>query len=124
MKGESIPVNEYLQLAETGLNQAMLPVFLGILFAAAIAWLFLSRRLYELLRHDYPQIYETLGSPKLFMQNSLTTNYRVIRYILRRNFESTGSPEVIRLCSGLRYIFIIYIVCFAGSIILLLDRMA
>jgi hypothetical protein len=115
------PADKKMWLAEIGLNQGMLPVFLGILLAAAIAWIFLSRRLYEILKDNFPRIYEQLGSPKLFMEKSLTANYRVITFLLRRNYESTNDIDVIRLCRGLRYIFFIYVFCFAGCLLLLLD---
>ena len=113
------PASKDLYLAEIGLNQQMLPVFLVLLLAAAIAWLFLSRRLYDVLKYSYPGVYETLGSPKLFMKKSFATNYRVIMFLFRREYESTDD-DVIRLCQGLRYIFIIYVICFLGSLILLL----
>jgi len=112
-----------LQAAEIGINQQMLPVFLGILLAAVIAWIFLSRQLYEVLRQNFPQVYKTLGSPKLIMEKSLTTNYRVIRFLLEGAYESTGDPDVIRLCRGLRSVFFIYVICFAGCLLLLLDKM-
>lgn len=116
-----VPASEDLHLAEIGLNQQMLPVFLVLLLAAAIAWLFLSRRLYDILKYSYPKIYETLGSPKLFMKKSFATNYRVIMFLFRHEYESTDD-DVIRLCQGLRYIFIIYVICLLGSLILLLDK--
>ncbi len=113
-----------MQLAEIGLNQQMLPVFLGILLAATIAWLFLSRRLYDVLKHNYPRVYEALGSPKLIMKKSLTTNCRVIMFLFRRTYESTDDIDVIRLCRGLRYIFLIYLVCFMGSLMLIFDKIS
>ena len=118
-----IPSGNGLQAAEIGLNQQMLPVFLGMLLAAAIAWIFLSRRLYEVLRKNFPQAYKILGSPKLIMEKSLTTNYRVIMFLLGRAYESTGDPDVIRLCRGLRSVFFIYVICFAGCLLLLVDKM-
>ena len=110
-------------LAGIGLNQQMTPVFLGLLFAAAIAWIFLSRRLYDMLRYGYPRIYEELGSPKLIMKRSLTTNFRVIRFLLRRTYESTDDLDLIRLCHGLRYILFIYVISLLGCLMLLFDKM-
>jgi len=118
------PAGKDLQLAEIGLNQQMLPVFLGILLAATIAWLFLSRRLYDVLKHNYPRLYEALGSPKLIMKKSLTTNCRVIMFLFRRTYESTDDVDVIRLCRGLRYIFLIYLICFMGSLMLIIDKIS
>jgi hypothetical protein len=117
-----VPASNGLCLAEIGLNQQMLPVFLGILLVAAISWIFLSRRLYDVLKHNYPGIYEGLGNPKLLMRKSLTTNYRVIMFLLKRTYETTDDLNVIRLCRGLRYIFYIYVISFTGCLMLLFDK--
>ena len=113
------PASRELQLAEIGLNQQMLPVFWGLLFAAAIAWVFLSRRLYGRLKHSYPGIFEVLGNPELIMKDSLATNYRVIMFLFRGEYETTNDLEIIRLCQGLRYVFLIFVTCFLGSLLLL-----
>lgn len=112
-----------IYLASLAPNQEMFPVFLGLLIAAAIAWLFLSRRLYAELRQNYPGIYKTLGSPKLFMKKSFTTNFKVIRFIFRQDDETPVEPAILRLCQGLRALFYIYIICLAGSLIILFDKM-
>ena len=110
--------------AGIGLNQQMGPVFLGLLLAAALAWIFLSRRLYDVLRYGYPRIYEALGSPKLIMKKSLITNYRVIKFLLRRTYESTDDLDIIRLCRGLRYILFIYVISLLGCLMLLFDKIS
>jgi hypothetical protein len=115
MAGEYIPKNSSVMLAAFGLNQQMLPVFLGLLFAATIAWIFLSSRLYTELRQNNPT--------KFFMKKSFTTNVRVIRFLLKRDYEATDDNLVIRLCQGLRSLFFIYIICLAGCLILLFDKM-
>jgi hypothetical protein len=110
------------QLAGVGLNQQMLPVFLGLMLVAAIAWIFLSKKLYNVMRHDYPRVYDKLGRPELVMKKSFATNYRVVMFLFRREYVSTADIDVIRLCHGLRYIFIIYVICFLGCLLLILDK--
>jgi hypothetical protein len=111
-----------LQIASIGLNRQMFPVFLGLLLASTIVWIFLSRRLYDMLMHGYPRIYEELGSPKMVIQKTFATNFKVIMFLFRRSYELTDDVKLIQLCQGLRYIFIIYLVCFLGCLILLLDK--
>jgi hypothetical protein len=111
-----------VQLSGVGLNQQMLPVFLALMLAAAIAWIFLSKKLYDVMKYDYPRVYEKLGCPKLVMKKSFATNYRVVMFLFRREYVSTADIDVIRLCHGLRYIFIIYVICFLGCLLLILDK--
>ncbi len=122
MAEKNLLCNGVLHLAAIGLNQQMLPVFLGLLLAASVAWLFLSNRLYAELRQNYPRLYGTLGSPKLFMKKSFTANFKVIRFLLKQDYEATGDRAVIRLCRGLRSLFYIYIICLSGCAILLFDK--
>jgi len=113
-----------VRAAAIGLNQQMLPVFLGLLLAAAVAWIFLSKRLYAELRKNHPVLYETLGCPAFFMKKSLRANFRVIRFLLRQEYEATSDASVIRLSRGLRSLFYMYIICLAGSLVLLFDKLS
>jgi hypothetical protein len=114
--------NGVLHFAAVGLNQQMLPVFLFLLFAVAVAWLFLSNRLYTELRQNAPKQYEALGSPKLFMKKSFTANFKVISFLFKKDYEATGNIAVIRLCQGLRFLLYIYIFCLAGCLLLLFAK--
>jgi len=109
----------HLQYAAIGLNKQMLPVFLGLLLAVTMAWVFLSNRLYTELRHNHPELYETLGRPGLFMKKSLAVNFRVIRFVFKRDYASGVAPAVIRLCYGLRLLFCMYIICLTGCLLIL-----
>lgn len=102
------------------LNQQMFPVFIGLLLAAAVAWLFVSSRLYDELRHNHPRLYRKLGSPRLFMKKSLAVNYRVIRFLFKNDQGTQLDPALERLCRGLRSLLCIYLVCLGGCLLLLL----
>jgi hypothetical protein len=106
------------------LNQQMFPVFLGLLLAAAVAWIYVSSRLYTELRQNHPGLYRKLGSPRLVMKKSLATNYRVIKFLFRPEQETPLDPALVQLCRGLRSLLYIYLFCLVGSLLLLLDRLA
>jgi len=108
------------EFAAIGINRQMLPVFLGLLLVVSIAWIFLSNRLYSALEQKYPSLYGKLGSPNFFMPRSIVTNLKVIRFLLKREFEKLNDPQVVRLCDGLRALLYIYAVCLAGCFIVLL----
>ena len=108
-----------LQYAAIGLNKQMLPVFLGLLLAASVAWLYLSNRLYMELRKNHPRLYETLGRPGLFMKKSLAVNFRVIRFVFKQDYGTDVGPAVVRLCHGLRCLFSMYIICLSGCLLIL-----
>ena len=123
MPENSFQIIGNLQVAAIGINQEILPVFWGLLLASAVAWSFLSNRLYALLQQNYPQLYETLGRPKLFMRKSFSVNFKVVRFLLGQDYLTTGDPVVIRLCQGLRSLFCIYLICLAGALVILLAKL-
>ena len=122
MYGQFVAANKDFLMAGIGLNQQMLPVFLGLLFAAAVAWLYLSRRLYGLLEQEHPVLYQDLGRPKSIISGDMSTNFRIVAFLVRHSYEATADVHLIRLGKGLRYILFIYLVCLAGSLLLLLDK--
>ena len=123
MPEKSLQIIGSLQFAAIGINQKILPVFLGLLLASAVAWSFISNRLYVLLRQNYPLLYEALGRPKLFMRKSFSVNFKVVRFLLWQDYLTTRDPAVIRLCQGLRSLFFIYLICLAGCLVILLDKL-
>ena len=109
--------------AAVGLNHDMMPVFLGLMLASVIAWFFLSSRLYAELREKYPLLYDKLGRPRLFMKKSIAANFKVARFLLRREYAAVNNPGLARLCQGLRSLFCLYLVCLVGALFLLADRL-
>jgi len=109
--------------AAIGLNQQMFPVFLGLLFTAVIIWFYLSSRLYKMLKQSYPKIYGALENPRPYKAERGATSIRVVRFLIRRDYETAKDPALIRLCQGLRYIIVIYAISLGGSLLLLLDKM-
>ena len=103
------------------MNQQMFPVFLGLMIVSTVAWLFISKRLYQLLGKNHPIIYESLGKPKTVMRKSMRNNILIIRFVFMGYKQETNDPVIKRLCDGLRSILIIYALCFLGCLVLLID---
>ena len=103
------------------MNQQMFPVFLGLMIVSTVAWLFTSKRLYQLLEKTHPIIYESLGKPKKVMRKSLRHNILIIRFVFFGYKQETSDPVIKRLCDGLGSILIIYVLCFFGCLVLLID---
>jgi hypothetical protein len=61
-----------------------------------------SRRLYRILRDRHPSVYESLGQPTLFWNNSPRHGWAMMRFILAGHFNATGDEELISLCRFIR----------------------
>ena len=112
----------FIQLAGLELNQQMLPVLLGLLLVTGIAWIFLSSRLYGRLQQNYPGFYKKLGSPQPLIHRSFIANYRIFGFLFKPDHGIPLDSEIKRLAQGLRALFCIYLICLAGSVVLLIQR--
>lgn len=109
-----------MQQAGIELNQQMLPVFLVLLVVTTAAWLFISARLYHELRKRQLTANQKPGKPGL-VKYGIFTNFRVISLVCRQNNKNEIDKVLLTLCQGLRLLLWVYLVCLAGTIILLLN---
>ena len=62
----------------------------------------MTAQLYRMLRERHPAVYDSLGQPTLFWNNSMKNGFAVLGFILGGRFKETRDPEVIRLCRFFR----------------------
>ncbi len=98
-------------------TQAM---WFGVLFAATLAWFGLASRLFGLLKESHPEIYESLGSPSLFLNNSISNNWSSLKFLATGSYRNLDDDRVTRLCQFMRLFLIAYAAWFIGPIVWML----
>jgi hypothetical protein len=94
-----------------------------VLFTAILVWFALAARLYRLLREDHGEVYEWLGSPSLFLNNSPRKSWLSLRFLVSGNFRNLGDQRVTRLCGLMRVFLVAYLAWFIGPVVwMLLSR--
>ena len=91
-------------------------VWFTVLFTAILVWFALAARLFRLLREDHSEVYESLGSPTLFLNNSIKNNWLSLRFLIAGNFRELGDERVTRLCGFMRIFLVAYFVWFIGPV--------
>jgi hypothetical protein len=91
----------------------VLAISLIVLFA-------LKFRFYCTLRDKFPDIWQELGRPTLFLNNSITNRSAVRRFLRQRAYEKTEDEEFIRCCTTLRRFQLAYFIFFFSGILLIL----
>lgn len=69
------------------------PIFGAALFCLIFIWFFLCYRLFKILETRHPEKYESMGKPSLIMNNSLSTNYTLMKFLFKREwrgFDDSG----------------------------------
>jgi hypothetical protein len=76
-------------------------IFLAFLFCAVASYAMMTH-LYRMLRERHPAVYDSLGQPTLFWNNSMKNSFAILAFILGGRFRETHDPEIIRLCRFIR----------------------
>jgi hypothetical protein len=75
------------------------PIILGYLVSLQM---FLYR-----LRHEHPRHYEELGRPSLFLNNSISNGFRVVRYLINRDYLAITDARASQLGDRTRRLFMV-----------------
>jgi len=90
----------------------------GVLFFLVFVNFYLCTRVFRLLRKDYPEAYEAIGSPSLFLNNTIKNNWLFSRFLRTGRYRELGDDELTRLCRLIRIVKAIFIVTFVGGLLL------
>ena len=78
-------------------------IFLAFLVCFIVGYATMAQ-LQRMLRERHPAVYDSLGQPTLFWNNSPKNSFAMLGFILSGRFMETHDPEVIRLCRFIRCI--------------------
>ena len=92
--------------------------FLGLV-VSCVAGFALTLRFHSTLRDKFPEIWESLGRPTLFLNNSIGTGLAIRRFLRKRAYEKTGDAEFIHFCTMFRYYRQFYVIYFFAGLILI-----
>jgi|SRR5690348_3392350 len=92
---------------------AILAVACGVGFI--LQYIFLSR-----LRTQFTPVWESLGRPTLFANNSMQNSLATLRYLWSRGYRTLENESFIRFAGLLRVYLICYVAYFAAFVVLFL----
>jgi len=91
-------------------------VFL-ILMAAAIIGFALTSAFLKVLRERHPAVWESLGEPSLFLNNSIANSLAVLRFLWRKDYEALNDPDFAERARVLRLYNILYCAFFGAIVV-------
>ena len=97
-------------------------VWFSVLFAAIVAWFGLAARMFRLLRQNHREVYESLGSPSLLLNNSIRNGWLSLRFLMRGDYRDVNDDRVRKLGNVMRVFFVAYVLWFLGPIVFVLMR--
>ena|SRR5258706_6573507 len=95
---------------------ALLPIlFIALVMSAVVGFVIQHAFLTRLRTHHTP-IWEALGRPTLFLNNSITNSIAVLRFLWRREYQTLGDHRSVRLARFLRSYLALYVILFTLTI--------
>ena len=91
-------------------------IFLVFLISFIVSYAMMAQ-LHRVLRERHPAIYDSLGQPTLFWNNSMKNSFGVLGFILSGRFRETHDAEVIRLCRFIRAFNYAYLAFFVAVVV-------
>ncbi len=102
------------------MNEMILPLSFGILIAAVLVGFNSSRKMMKILKERHKDIWEKLGKPSLFLNNSISNNLSMRKYLRRKEYEKTNDSEFIDVCNFNRIYTKLYFILFGAVLVIFL----
>ena len=83
-----------------------------VLFCAVLVWFFLCNRLFKILQTRHPEKYESMGKPGLITNNTMSSNFTFIKFLVKREWRDLDDSGLAALGKFMLVFGIIYIVGF------------
>ena len=90
-----------------------------VLFLMVIAWFVLVSWLFRRLRERHARIYEEMGSPTLFLNNSIRNNWLFMKFLWGGGWRALGDPQLTQACQVMQVFFVVYLVVFVSMMFVL-----
>ncbi len=96
------------------ISQPTLPILFFILFGMVLVWFVLVKLLFNRLAAAHPKKYETMGRPSLFLRNSPSGVWAMLKFLVRREHLGLGDNYLSKLSDCMLIFFVAYLVLFLG----------
>jgi hypothetical protein len=93
------------------------PIIFFVFVLCFIVSYLMMAQLHRVLRERHPAVYDSLGQPTLFWNNSPKNSFAVLRFIFGGRFRETDDVEVIRICRFIRAFNYAYLAFFVAVVV-------
>ena len=94
------------------------PLVFGCIFLMVVFGLYLHNKFLVLLRRRHPEVWEKLGSPTLFLNNSIKSNLRTLAFLKNRQYVELNDSQLTKLSKFLWNYNRIYLVVFVVALVI------
>ena len=96
------------------ISESTFLILFFVLFGMVLAWFVLVKLLFNRLAAAHPQKYEAMGRPSLFLRNSPSGVWAMLKFLVAREHRVLGDRHLSKLSDGMLIFFLVYLVLFFG----------
>ena len=94
------------------MNEALILPLFGALFGMVLVWFVLVNLLFNRLAQAHSQTYEAMGSPSLFLRNTPSGVFAMLKFVLVRQHRVLKDSYLSNLSDVMLIFFLVYLVGF------------
>ena len=83
-----------------------------LMFITVISWFIMCRKLFSILKSEHPDKYNEMGNPGLFINNNLKSNYKLLKYLVKKEWEPLNNEKLSKVSNFMRIFFTAFISLF------------
>jgi len=104
------------------MSETFFLLWFAALFGMAFAWLALIVWTFRRLRTRHVTMYEAIGSPSLFWNNSIRNNWLFLRFLYLGKWRELNDRQLAGVVRLMQVMLVIYIIGFIGlSVAIIID---
>ena len=94
----------------------LLPILFIALMTMTVIWLILISWLFRRLRMRHPPVYQGMGAPTVFWNNSMRNNWLFLKFLWSSRTRELGDRQIIKVVHFMRLFFVCYFALFVGIV--------
>lgn len=95
-------------------------IWIATLVASTVAWLGLVVWVFRRLRLRYPATYAAIGSPDLFRNNTLRTNWLFFKFLFLSRWRDLDDFQLLKVIRTMRALLIVHLLSIVAFVALFL----
>ena len=97
-----------------------MPVLFSLLMILCVTGFIFHYIFLKRMKMKFPEIWQELGKPTLFLNNTIQNGLRVQKFLIRREYRTLSDENFIRFCDRLRLFGFGYLLFFGFYIVIFL----
>lgn len=99
-----------IHIEEKKMSNSYALMYFVFLMVSVSFWMYMSNKLFKMLKNRHPEIYKSMNRPDVILNNSPNTGIKLMNFISNRKHKTLNDKELSRLSDFMLIYFFLYII--------------